>query len=149
MKNLISKVMPGIVALVGLMNRALVKIPGVGKAMVASTSRLLGKAAPSLGFLGLHKEPSYDNAVWNWEIFLDLIGAEYEKEAVSPFKVTYTFQRCPAGYCRPGHLDACEATMQLDHNLVEKSGAQLIVEKCIPVDGVCVETLISADDADQ
>lgn len=151
MKNspVISKIMKRIVALVGLLNRAMVRVPGVGKKMVAGTSSSLGKVAPHLGLLGFRKEPSYNTATWNWEIFLNLIGAEYEKEAVSPHKIIYTFHRCPAGFCQPGHLDACEATMQLDHNLVEKSGAQLIVEKRIPIDGVCVEALISAEDADQ
>jgi hypothetical protein len=142
------KIMKSVLALVGLMNRALVRVPGVGKKMVASTSRSLGKVAPRAGFLGFRKEPSYDNTVYNWEIFLDLIGAEYEKEEVSPQRITYTFHKCPAGYCQPGHLDACEATMELDRTFVEKSGAHLIVEKRIPIDGVCVETLISGEDAD-
>jgi hypothetical protein len=143
------KIMKVTVALTGLLNRALVRVPGVGKKMVASTSKSLGKVAPHLSFLGLRKEPSYDNAIWNWEIFLHLIGAEYEKEEVSPHKTTYTFHRCPVGCCRPEHLDACEATMQLDRNFVETSGARLMVEKCIPVDGVCVETLVSAENAEK
>ena len=134
--------------MVGLQNRALVRVPGVGKKMVAGTSRALGKAAPHLGFLGFRRNPSYETAIWNWEVFLNLIGAEYEKETISPHENAYTFHSCPAGFCHPNHLEACEATMQLDQSLVEKSGAQLIVEKRIPIDGVCVELVTSAEGAD-
>ena len=144
--SVISRIMVRIVALVGLLNRALVRIPGIGKKMVSVTSSSLGKIAPYLGLLGFRKDPSYDNAIWNWEIFLDLVGAEYEKETVSAGKTIYTIHRCPAGYCNPNHLDACEATMELDSNLVRKSGAELIVEKRIPIDGVCVEVVVSTEE---
>lgn len=150
MKNssLASKIMKPIVAMVGMQNRLLVRIPGVGKRLVGGMSKGIGKLAPRLGFLGFRKEPSYENALWNWEIFLNLIGADYEKETISPQRNVYTFHKCPAGFCCSEHLDACEGTMQLDHNLVESSGAKLIVEKCIPKDGVCVETLAPAEATD-
>ncbi len=143
----VSKIVKPVVAMVGWQNRLLVRVPAAGKKMVEGSSRALGKLLPSLGFLGFRKQPSYENALWNWEVFLALLGAEYEKETPDPQRNVYTFRRCPAGYCRQDHLAACEATMQLDYNLVERSGAGLVVEKCIPRDGVCVETLVPTDES--
>ncbi|MHB8780736.1 MAG: hypothetical protein ACYC55_05070 [Candidatus Geothermincolia bacterium] len=139
----LAKVMKPIVAVVGMQNKLLVKIPGVGQKMVEGSSKGLGKVVPHLGFLGFRKEPSYENAVWNWEIYLSLLGAKYEKEVKGPQEITYKFTKCPAGYAKPGDLSACVATMKLDHTIVELSGARLIVEKCMPNDGVCVETLVA------
>jgi hypothetical protein len=146
--SLVSKVMKPVVAMVGLQNRLLVRVPVVGKKMVEGSSAALGKLAPRLSFLGFRNQTSYENALWNWENFLAILGADYEKETVESQRNVYTFRRCPAGYCGPDHLAACEATMQLDHNLVKSSGAKLLVEKCIPKDGVCVETLVSAEETD-
>ncbi len=139
----VAKVVKPVVAAVGLQNRLMCRIPGVGSKMVGATSKSLGKLLPKLAFLGFRKEPSYENALWNWELFLELLGANYEKENLGPESNQYTFHKCPAGYTCAAHLDACEATMELDHNLVKSSGAKLLVEKCMPKDGVCVETLIA------
>jgi hypothetical protein len=141
---LAKKIMKPVVAMTGMQNRLLCKVPVVGKPMVAGTSKMIGKLAPHLGFLGFRKVKSYENALWNWEVFLDLIGAAYEKDVLSPEETVYTFRKCPAGFCCAEHLDACEGTMMLDHTLVEKSGAKLRVDKRIPVDGICVEAIIPA-----
>ncbi len=142
----IAKIMKPLVAGIGLQNRLLIRVPVVGKKMVEGSSAALGKVAPRLSFLGFRNQPSFENALWNWENFLAILGAEYEKESAGSESITYTFHRCPAGYWRADHLGACQATMQLDHNLVKSSGAKLLVEKCIPEDGVCVETLVPAND---
>jgi len=63
--------------------RLAVKIPLVGK-ITALTNKLLGRLLPKLSFLGFRKDASYENAIWNWEIFLKLIGAEYDAEVTSP-----------------------------------------------------------------
>lgn len=141
----VAKVVKPVVAVVGMQNRLMCKVPGVGKQMVAMTSKSLGKLLPKLSFLGFRNQPSYENALWNWELFLELLGADYEKEELGAEGNRYTFHKCPAGYTCAAHLDACEATMELDNNLTKSSGAKLIVEKCIPNDGVCVETLAPAD----
>jgi hypothetical protein len=121
--------------------RLAVKIP-LGDKMVRMTNRGLGRLLPNLSFLGFRKEKSYENAVWNWEIFLKLIGAEYDAETISPQSKLYNFRKCPAGHCRLEHLDACKVTMELDNSLVESSGGRLIVDKRIPIDGVCVEKIV-------
>ncbi len=139
----VAKVMKPVVSVVGMQNRLLCKIPGMGKTMVAFSSRSLGKLLPKLSFLGYRKEPSYENALHNWEVFLDIIGAQYEKETLGPQEVQYTFRKCPAGYSCGAHLDACEATMELDNNLVKSSGAELVVEKRIPKDGICIEKIVA------
>jgi hypothetical protein len=137
-------VMKPVVKLVGAQNRLMVRFP-VGKMMVEATSRALGKLTPHLTFLGFRKEPSYENAIHNWEIYLALVGAgEYEKEVRGPQENVYTFHKCPAGYTCSEHLDACEATMVLDDTVVASSGARLRVDKRIPVDGICVEAIVPA-----
>ena len=133
-----------IVPVIGFWNRIIVRFPILGKGIIVLSNKMTGKMLPYLSFLGFRKETSYENAVWNWEIFLNLIGAEYEAEEVSPEINVYTIKKCPAGFCSSKHLNACKATMALDHSLVESSGARLIVEKRIPVDGVCIEKIVSA-----
>jgi len=134
---------PTIVSVIGFGNRITAKLPILGKKTIAFSSKIAGKLLPSMTFLGFRKEASYENAIQNWELFLKLIGAEYTAENTAPNEKTYTITKCPAGYCRPGHLKACQATMELDHNLVKNSGARLVVEKRIPTDGVCVEKIVS------
>ncbi len=121
--------------------RFMVRIPLLGK-IVGLTNKALGRLLPRMYFLGFRKEVSYENAVWNWEIFLKLIGAEYDVQVTSPQSRVYNFKKCPAGHCRLEHLDACNATMELDNSLVEKSGARLIVDKRLPLDGICVERVV-------
>jgi hypothetical protein len=136
---------PGIIArtipLWGSLFRLSVKIPVMGKT-VGMTNRALGRLLPSLSFLGFRKEASYENAVWNWEVFLKLIGAQYDTESMSEESKIYNIRKCPAGHCSRGHLEACKATMELDNSLVESSGGRLIVDKRFPVDGVCVERVV-------
>jgi hypothetical protein len=146
--SLASKVIKPVVAVVGIQNRLLVRVPVVGKKMVEGTSRAIGKLAPRVAFLGFRKEPSYENALYNWEIFLDLIGAEYEKETRDPQENVYTFRKCPAGFCCSEHANACDATMVLDHTLVASSGARLRLDKRIPIDGICVEAIVPAGGTD-
>ena len=121
--------------------RGMVKIPLLGKT-VGLTNKTLGRLLPKLSFLGFRKETSYENAVWNWEIFLKLIGAQYNVEVTSSRSRIYNIRKCPAGHCRLEHLDACNATMELDNSLVESSGAKLIVDKRFPIDGICVERVV-------
>ena len=121
--------------------RVVVRIPLLGRT-VGLTNKALGRLFPKLSFLGFRKEASYENAVWNWEIFLKLIGADYDVEAISPQSRIYNIKKCPAGHCRLEHLDACNATMELDNSLVESSGARLIVDKRFPIDGICVERVV-------
>jgi len=121
--------------------RLAAKIPLVGK-ITALTNKVLGKILPRISFLGFRKEPSYENAIWNWEIFLNLIGAEYDAKVTSPQSKNYYIKKCPAGHCRLEHLDACHVTMALDNSLVENSGASLIVDKRFPLDGICVERVV-------
>jgi hypothetical protein len=122
--------------------RGMVKIPLLGRT-VGLTNKMLGRLLPKLSFLGFRKEASYENAVWNWEIFLKLIGAEYDVKVTSPQSRLYTFKKCPAGHCRLEHLNACNATMELDNSLVESSGARLVVDKRFPLDGICVERIVA------
>ena len=121
--------------------RIVAKIPLMGK-IVGLTNKGLGKLFPRLSFLGFRKEASYENAVWNWEVFLKLVGAEYEVQIDSPKSRTYNFNKCPAGHCRPEHLDACKVTMELDNSVVESSGARLVIDKRIPADGVCIQKIV-------
>lgn len=125
--------------------RLAVKIPLLGK-MTGVSNKALGWFLPKLSFLGFRKEASYENAVWNWEIFLKLIGADYDAEITSPQSKIYYIKKCPAGHCRLQHLDACKVTMELDNSLVENSGAKLIVEKRFPIDGICVEKVVSKNE---
>lgn len=125
--------------------RLAVKIPLLGKT-VGPINKLVGRLLPKLSLLGFRKEASYENAVWNWEIFLKLIGAEYDAEVTSPQSKTYYIKKCPAGHCRLEHLDACKITMELDTSLVENSGARLIVDKRFPLDGICVENVVSKNE---
>ncbi len=125
--------------------RFAVKIPPLGK-MTGVSNKALGWLLPHLSFLGFRKEASYENAIWNWEIFLELIGAEYDAEVTSPQSKTYYIKKCPAGHCRLNHLDACKITMELDNSLVENSGAKLIVDKRFPIDGICVERVVSSNE---
>jgi hypothetical protein len=126
----------------GWVCRGIMKIPMAGK-VLGWSNRTMGKILPSLSFLGFRNEASYENAVWNWEVFLRLIGAAYRVDETSPFERIYTITKCPAGHCRLEHLPACRATMELDNSLVERSGARLIVDKRLPVDGVCVERIVA------
>jgi len=121
--------------------RVVVRIPLLGRT-VGLTNKALGRLLPKLSFLGFRKEASYENAVWNWEIFLKLIGAQYNVEVTSSRSRIYNIRKCPAGHCRLEHLDACNATMELDNSLVESSGAKLIVDKRFPIDGICVERVV-------
>ena len=121
--------------------RGVVRIPFLGRTL-GLTNKALGRLLPKLSFLGFRKEASYENAVWNWEIFLKLIGADYDVEAISPQSRIYNIKKCPAGHCRLEHLDACNATMELDNSLIESSGARLIVDKRFPIDGICVERVV-------
>ncbi|MGB5218110.1 MAG: hypothetical protein WBN66_07410 [Smithella sp.] len=122
--------------------RLVVKIPLIGKT-IGPTNKLVGRLLPKLSFLGFRKEGSYENAIWNWEIFLKLIGADYDVESTSPQSKTYYIKKCPAGHCRLEHLDASMVTMELDNSLVENSGAKLIVDKRFPIDGICVEKVVA------
>jgi hypothetical protein len=135
--GIISKTIP----FFGLYIRGVVRIPLLGR-MLGSTNKALGRLLPNLSFLGFRKEASYENAIWNWEIFLKLIGAQYDVEETSPESKLYTIKGCPAGYCRLEHLDACKVTMELDNSLIERSGARLIVDKQFPTDGICVERVV-------
>jgi hypothetical protein len=125
--------------------RMMIRIPLLGKT-VGLTNKILGRLLPKLSFLGFRKEMSYENAVWNWEIFLKLIGAEYDVEATSQQSRIYNIKKCPAGHCLLEHLEACKATMELDNSLVESSGARLIVDKRFPLDGICVERIVAKNE---
>ena len=122
--------------------RLAVKVPILGK-ITGLTNKVLGKLLPKLSFLGFRKETSYENAIWNWEIFLKLIGAEYDAKVTSPQSKIYYIKKCPAEHCRLEHLEACNITMELDNSLVESSGARLVVDKRFPLDGICVERIVS------
>ncbi|MCX5859448.1 MAG: hypothetical protein NT056_06075 [Proteobacteria bacterium] len=143
-KNRTSKILKNSTAVIGVFNRALVKIPLVGEKMVAGTSKSLGRLTARNRMLGFRTDPSYENALFNWELFLELIGAEFKKDDLSPTAKIYTFVRCPAGYTEPEHLGACVATMELDQSLVSTSGGQLIIEKRIPIDGLCAVRIVPA-----
>jgi hypothetical protein len=139
--SIASRIIIMMLPIVGLFNRVFVRLP-LGKRVISLSNRLTGKTLPSLAFLGYRKGASYETAIHNWENFLDLIGADYEAENISPEERRYTINRCPAGYCRSEHLDACQATMEIDRNLVEISGGRLIVDKRFPTDGICVERVV-------
>lgn len=126
----------------GTFIRAMVKVPLLGT-MLGANNKILGRLLPKLAFLGFRKEPSYENAIWNWEVFLKLIGAQYEVAEATPQSKCYLIKECPAGHCRPEHLAACKATMELDNSLIENSGASLVVDKRFPLDGVCVERVVA------
>jgi hypothetical protein len=143
-KNRTSKILESSTSVIGVFNRALVRIPLVGEKMVAGTSKSLGRLTARNKMLGFKTDPSYENALFNWELFLDLIGAEFKKQDLSPTAKIYTFVRCPAGYTEPEHLGACVATMELDQSLVSTSGGQLIIEKRIPIDGLCAVRIVPA-----
>ncbi|MFA6011829.1 MAG: hypothetical protein WC799_17695 [Desulfobacteraceae bacterium] len=136
--RLISKTIP----FFGFYFRSVIRVPFLGRT-VGLTNKALGRLLPHISFLGFRKEASFENAIWNWEIFLKLIGAQYDVEAASPQSRCYIIHKCPAGHCRLEHLDACKATMELDNSLVASSGATLIVDKRFPIDGVCVERIVS------
>jgi hypothetical protein len=125
----------------GFLFRFLAGIPLTGR-ITAFTNRLLGRLLPGFSFLGFRKEASYENAVWNWEIFLKLIGADYDVDETAPQERLYTIKKCPAGHCRAEHLKGCNVTMELDNSLVERSGARLIVDKRAPLDGICIERVV-------
>jgi hypothetical protein len=127
---------------VGYFNRLVLKLPFLGKIFLDLSNRLIGKMLPYFTILGFRKEASYANAIWNWENFLGLIGADYTVEIGSPESRTYTIHKCPAGYRRLEHLGACRCTMALDHGLVERSGAKLVVDKRFPIDGICIERVL-------
>ncbi len=127
---------------VGLFNRIVIKFPFLGNIILSLSNKMTGKILPNLTFLGFRKEATYENAIWNWENFLSLIGADYTVENGSYDSRIYTIYKCPAGYCRLEHLSACQCTMELDHSLVESSGAKLVVEKRFPIDGICIEKII-------
>lgn len=143
-KNRTSKVLKTTTPVIGVLNRVLVKVPLVGEKLVAGTSKSLGKLTARNKALGFKTEPSYENALYNWELFLELLGAEFKREDLSPTAKVYTFVRCPAGYSEPEHLSACVATMELDQSLVSTSGGQLIIEKRIPIDGLCAVRIVPA-----
>jgi len=143
-KSRTSKILKNSTSVIGVFNRALVKIPLVGEKMVAGTSKSLGRLTARNKMLGFKTDPSYENALFNWELFLELIGAEFKKDDLSPTAKVYTFVRCPAGYTEPEHLGACVATMELDQSLVSTSGGQLIIEKRIPIDGLCAVRIVPA-----
>jgi hypothetical protein len=143
-KNRTSKILKSSTSVIGVFNRALVRIPLVGEKMVAGTSKSLGRLTARNKMLGFKTDPSYENALFNWELFLELIGAEFKKQDLSPTAKIYTFVRCPAGYTEPEHLGACVATMELDQSLVSTSGGQLIIEKRIPIDGLCAVRIVPA-----
>ncbi|MBF0102285.1 MAG: hypothetical protein HQK77_15395 [Desulfobacterales bacterium] len=130
-----------IILLFGSYFRYVIKIPLLGRT-VGLTNKAFGRLLPKLSFLGFRKEASYENAVWNWEIFLKLIDAQYEVEETSMQSRSYTIKKCPAGHCRLEHIDACKATMELDNSLVENSGARIIIDKRFPIDGICIERII-------
>jgi hypothetical protein len=129
--------------IVGRLNRVLVRIPVVGETIASTNASLAGKILPSVSALGFQPSDSFEGAVANWENFLWRIGADFDRREESGSEIVYTFHSCPAGFTEPRHLRACKATMQLDHRLVEASGAQLVVECRIPEDGICVERLRS------
>ena len=138
----LSSIMSKTIPFWGSYFRVAVKIPIFGRT-VGLTNKALGKLLPKLSFLGFRKEASFENAVWNWEIFLKLIGAEYDVEIISTQSRIYNIKKCPAGHCRLEHLNACKATMELDNSLVESSGARLVVDKRYPIDGICVEKIVA------
>lgn len=121
--------------------RLAVRIPLLGKT-VGPINKLVGRLLPQLAFLGFRKEASFENAVQNYKIFLKLIGAQYDVEETSPQSRPFIIHKCPAGHCCIEHLDACNATMELNHSLVENSGAILVVDKRSPLDGICVERVV-------
>jgi hypothetical protein len=136
----ISKTVP----LFGMFVRGVAKVPLLEKPLGAA-NRIFGRVLPWMSFLGFRKEASFENAVWNWEVFLRLIGAEYDVEEASTDSKLYIIKKCPVGHCRQEHLGACNATMELDKSLVERSGARLIVYKQFPSDGVCVERVAARE----
>ena len=138
----LSSIMSKTIPFWGSYFRVAVKIPIFGRT-VGLTNKALGKLLPKLSFLGFRKEASFENAVWNWEIFLKLIGAEYDVETISTQSRIYNIKKCPAGHCRLEHINACKATMELDNSLVESSGARLVVDKRYPIDGICVEKIVA------
>jgi len=133
----ISKMIP----FFGMFMRGVVMIPHFRRT-IGVMNKSFGRLLPNLSFLGFRKEASYENAVWNWELFLKLIGASYDVGETTSESRCYSIKGCPAGYCNLKHLDACKVTMEIDNSLVERSGARLIVDKRFPTDGVCVERLV-------
>jgi len=110
--------------------------------MAGVINKILGRLLPSVSFLGFRKGTSFENAVWNYEILLKLIGAKYDIETTSFQSRPYIIHKCPAGHCRLEHLDACRVTMELNHSLVESSGGRLIVDKRCPINNICIEKIV-------
>lgn len=133
-----------IIPVVGFTTKMIVKIPIIGRRLLSFSNKMIGQFLPSFTFLGFRKAATFENAIWNWEVFLSLIGAQYSAEEISPDLKVYTIFRCPAGYCQKRHLNACKVTMELDSNLVKRSGAKLIIEKRHPIDGVCIEKIMKS-----
>lgn len=142
MKPFVAGVISKTAPIFGFYVRSLMRIPLMGSAPGAC-NKAIGRMLPHLSILGFKKEASFENAIWNWELFLNLIGADYEVEAPAPQERLYKIKKCPAGHCRIDHLEACKATMELDNSLVKRSGACLVVEKRFPIDGVCIERVVA------
>jgi hypothetical protein len=125
----------------GMYFRGMVGIPLLGRT-VAPMNKIVGGLLPRFSTLGFRKEASFENAVWNYQVFLKLIGAPHNVDTSIPYARSFIIYKCPAGHCQLGHLDACLATMELNSSLVETSGARLVVEKRFPVNGVCIEKVV-------
>ena len=73
-KKRTSQILKKSTPVIGVINRVLVKVPLVGEKMVAGTSKSLGRLTARNKLLGFKTEPSFENAIYNWELFLELIG---------------------------------------------------------------------------
>lgn len=133
MESIIPKILP----FLGVYFRIGVKVPFL-RQTIFFTNGAVGRLIPKLAFLGFRKGKSYENAIWNWELYLKLVGCAYEVQENDQKESIYILRQCPVGNCRRDHTDVCDATMTLDHNVVKTIGAKLILEKTIPVDGICV-----------
>jgi hypothetical protein len=117
-----------IIPIIGFINKTVVKIPFIGRILLSFSNKMIGQILPYFTFLGFRKAATYENAIWNREVFLSLIGAQYSAEKISPDIKVCTIFKCPAGYCQKRQLNACKVTMELDSNLVKRQGPNSLLK---------------------
>ena len=126
--------------LLGYWYRLLYFLPVVGEWVVRGINKMVAymifyspfgpKRSHSLQ--ELRKE--FDKAIKTAGIELEVIHQDDEK-------FQFVLERCPYGFCRPGHLGVCDAAMDMDRTMFGLAGGRLVVEECIP--GGAPECLIS------
>lgn len=128
---------------VGRMHIALCKIPVVGEPIARGYSWFMA-GFPWLG--GVRRTTCIEATKQHLIEAGEQMGFPFEFSETRENEFTLDLPFCPYGFDSPDHERACDTAMHMDHVLLRRCGAELIITETIPKGAARCRMLVRQDD---